>query len=86
MRKPGINTRVMLLANIPAMIIALLLTFHSIMTSVSAVDNGLHERGRTIAMQLALASEYGVISGNYQILQSLLQQTMNQVDINAVLV
>jgi diguanylate cyclase (GGDEF)-like protein len=64
-----------------------LLTAHSMRQSLAELDNGLHERGRIIAIQLAAAVEYGVISGNHTILQNLVQQTMTQEsDIQAVLV
>ena len=83
----GIRARVLLLAVIPALLIALLLTLNATVNSLRELDRNLHERGRTIAAQLAAASEYGAISGNHQILQNLVQQTMMHGDeIEAVLV
>jgi diguanylate cyclase (GGDEF)-like protein len=83
----NIRSRVLVLAILPALIIAVLLTAHSMRQSLAELDNGLHERGRIIAIQLAAAVEYGVISGNHTILQNLVQQTMTQEsDIQAVLV
>lgn len=82
-----IRTRVLVLAILPALIIAVLLTAHSTRQSLAELDSGLHERGRIIALQLAAASEYGVVSGNTAILQNLVQHTMTQEnDIQAVLV
>ena len=82
-----IRTRVLVLAILPALIIAILLTAHSTRQSLAELDDGLHERGRIIALQLAAASEYGVVSGNTVILQNLVQHTMTQEsDIQAVLV
>jgi len=73
-----IRTRVLVLAILPALVIAVMLTAHATKQSLSELDNGLHERGRTIALQLAAAAEYGVVSGNAGILRALVQQTMNQ--------
>jgi diguanylate cyclase (GGDEF)-like protein len=73
-----IRSRVLVLAILPALMIAVLLTAHATKQSLSELDNGLHERGRTIALQLAAAAEYGVVSGNAAILRALVQQTMNQ--------
>jgi diguanylate cyclase (GGDEF)-like protein len=75
-----IRTRVLVLAILPALVIAVLLTTHAIRQSLIELDNGLHERGRIIALQLAAAAEYGVVSGNAAILRALVQQTMNQGD------
>ena len=87
MKNLGINTRVLFLATIPAMIIAVLLTSYSITNSLNALDDALHERGRIIATQLAPAGEYGVISGNHTILQPLIQQAMtHEDDIRSVLI
>lgn len=80
MINPGINSRVLLLAIAPATIIALLLTAYSSANSLRELDEGMKERGRIIAIQLAAASEYGTIAGNTPILQNLVQQTMTQQD------
>jgi diguanylate cyclase (GGDEF)-like protein len=80
MKSLGINSRVLFLATIPAMIIAVLLTSYSITNSLNALDDALHERGRIIATQLAPAGEYGVISGNHTMLQPLVQQAMTHED------
>ncbi|HWU82615.1 MAG TPA: hypothetical protein VN063_03900 [Methylophilaceae bacterium] len=83
----GIKSRVLFLAIIPAMMIAILLTTYSIQNSISVMNTALHERGRVIASQLAPASEYGVVAGNYAILQPLVQQVMShESDIVSVLV
>jgi diguanylate cyclase (GGDEF)-like protein len=82
-----IRMRVLTLAILPALIIATLLTLYSTRRSLDGLDAGLHERGRTIASQLAVAAEYGVISGNAAILQNLVQQTITQAsDVQAVLI
>jgi diguanylate cyclase (GGDEF)-like protein len=83
----NIRNRVLLLAILPALLIAILLTTYSSWQSLREVDEGLHERGRVIASHLAAASEYGVISGNTVTLQNLVQRSMSQeTSMQAVLV
>lgn len=87
MKNLGINARVLFLAIIPILIVALLLTANSINNSLRTLDDALRERGRIIATQLAPASEYGVVSGNFAILQPLVQQAMNhENEIESVLI
>jgi diguanylate cyclase (GGDEF)-like protein len=83
----NIRNRVLILAIVPALLIAIFLTVYSTRQSLRELDEGLHGRGRVIATNLAAASEYGVISGNSMVLQNLVQQSMSQeTDIQAVLV
>ncbi|HSH73076.1 MAG TPA: EAL domain-containing protein [Methylophilaceae bacterium] len=87
MKPLGIKSRVLFLAIIPAMIIAVLLTSYSIANSSRALDGALHDRGRIIASQLAPSAEYGVVSGNYTNLQPLVQQVITyESDIVSVLI
>lgn len=83
----GIKSRVLFLAIIPILIVATLLTAYSISNSLQTLDEALRERGRIIATQLAPASEYGVVSGNYVVLQPLLQQVMlHEREVRSILV
>lgn len=83
----GIKSRVLFLATIPAMIIAVLLTGYSISNSIQILDRELHDRGRIISTQLAPASEYGVISGNFATLQPLVEQAMrHEQDVVSILI
>src|SRR5690606_40706439 len=72
----GIKSRVLFLAIIPILIVAILLTSYSISSSLNTLGEAMRERGRIIATQLAPASEYGVVSGNHAMLQLLVQQAM----------
>lgn len=83
----NIRIRLLVLAILPALLIAVLLTIHSIRHSLEELDDGLRQRGRIIAIQLAGTAEYGVVSGNASFLQSLVQHAMTHAeDIQAVLV
>ncbi len=83
----GIKSRVLFLAIIPILIVAVLLTSYSISSSLNTLGEAMRERGRIIATQLAPASEYGVVSGNHAMLQLLVQQAMtNEKEIESVLI
>ncbi len=86
MRRWGIKRRVMFLAIVPAAMIAALLAMSFITDGIQGLDTALRERGMAIARQLAPASEYGVFSGNREILQALAQSTMRESDVKSVVV
>ncbi len=71
MKRLGIRGRVILLALVPSLVIALSLT--GIYTRLRLVDleRGLEEQGLALATYLAPASEYGVFSGNLRVLETL---------------
>ena len=84
MNKWGIKAKVLFLALIPASVIAVVLAFHFTSSRIMDLDRSLHDRGLAIARQLAPASEYGVISGNRDILQTLVDAAMREADVSAV--
>ena len=73
----GIKSRVILLGTIPALLFAVILAGYAISNIFEVLNHSLHDRGRIIASQLAPAAEYGVISGNTQILQKIVQQVLS---------
>jgi signal transduction histidine kinase len=84
LRNWGIKGRVLFLALAPALIIAAGLTIYDITTRLRDIEQALHERGLTIARQLSPASEFGVFSGNHEILTRLTQSTLLEADVTAV--
>ena len=87
MKNLGINTRVILLGTMPALIFAVLLAGYAISKVFTVLNQSLYDRGNLIATQLAPAAEYGVVSGNTQILQKLAQQALsNEQDLRTVMV
>lgn len=87
MKNLGIKTRVIFLGTIPALLFAMILAGYAISNVFGVLNQSLRDRGRIIASQLAPAAEYGVISGNKPILQSLAQQALsNEQDLRTVLV
>ena len=83
----GIKARVLFLGTVPALLFAVIIVGYAIVNIFGLLNESLQDRGKTIASQLAPAAEYGVISGNRQILQKLAQQTLNnEQDVKTVLV
>ena len=73
----GIKSRVILLGTIPGLVFAIILTSYAVSHIFGVLNQSLQDRGRIIASQLSPAAEYGVISGNKQVLQKLVQQVLS---------
>ena len=87
MKNLGIKTRVIFLGTIPALLFAMILAGYAISNVFGVLNQSLSDRGRIIAAELAPAAEYGVISGNKQILQRLAQQALlSEQDLRTVLI
>ncbi len=84
MKKWGIKGRVMFLALMPAAVIAALLAFYFTRSRIDDLEQSLYDRGFAVARQLAPASEYGVFSGNREILQALADSAAREADVTAV--
>jgi diguanylate cyclase (GGDEF)-like protein len=82
----GIRGRVIGLALVPAAIIGVLLLFQLITGKIDDLDQSLRARAVAIARQLAPAAEYGVASGNLDVLQTLLEKAAIEPDIRGVAV
>lgn len=80
----GIRGRSLFLALMPVAAIALLLDVYFINTRVNDLEQGLMERGHAIANQLAPAAEYGIFSGNQEILSRLAKAALNEADVSSV--
>jgi diguanylate cyclase (GGDEF)-like protein len=82
----GVRGRVIGLALVPMAIIGVLLLFQLITGKINDLDQSLHTRAVAIARQLAPAAEYGVASGNIDVLQTLLDKAAIEPDIRGVAV
>ena len=82
----GIRGRVIGLAMVPVAIIGVLLLFQLITGKIDDLDQSLRTRSVAIARQLAPAAEYGVASGNLEVLQTLLEKAAIEPDIRGVAV
>jgi len=67
-------------------IIGVLLLFQLIVGKIDDLDQSLRTRAAAIARQLAPAAEYGVASGNIEVLQTLLEKVAIEADVRGVAV
>jgi diguanylate cyclase (GGDEF)-like protein len=87
MQNLGIKSRVILLGTLPAVLFAIILAGYAITKVFGNLNYSLYDRGRIIATQLAPAAEYGVISGNLDRLQKLVQQILtNEQELRSVVI
>ena len=84
MKPWGIRGRVLFLSVVPAVVIAGGLTLYDIHTRIRDSELELRNRGLAIVRQLSLASEFGVFSGNYQVLARLARSALSEADVTAV--
>ncbi|PTT99342.1 hybrid sensor histidine kinase/response regulator [Pseudomonas sp. HMWF031] len=75
-RRWDINTRTQLISLGPALLLTLLLISFFTFVRLQDLRQELNHTGQLIANQLAPATEYGVISGNNEVLDSLLKATL----------
>ncbi|MCP2073810.1 UNVERIFIED_ORG: signal transduction histidine kinase/CheY-like chemotaxis protein [Pseudomonas lini] len=75
-RRWDINTRTQLIALGPALLLTVLLISFFTFVRIQDLRQELNHTGQLIANQLAPATEYGVISGNKEVLESLLAATL----------
>lgn len=73
----NIQTRMLAISLGPALLLTLLLTSYFTYSRLQDLRQESNHTGQLIANQLAPAAEYGVISGNLPVLQSLLRATLS---------
>lgn len=87
MKNFGIKGRVVLLGTLPGVLFAAILAGYAISNVFKLLNQSAQDHGRIISTQLAPAAEYGVISGNHNMLQKLVDQALSSDEqISAVLV
>ncbi len=86
MKRWSVKYRILFLAMSPVVVISTLLSILVTIGGVTEMDGALKTRGMAMARQLAPASEYGVFSGNREILQALAQSVMKESDTKAVII
>jgi diguanylate cyclase (GGDEF)-like protein len=82
----GIRSRVIGLALLPMAIVGVMLLFQLINGKIVDLDQSLRTRSVSIVRQLAPAVEYGVASGNLDVLKTLLEKAAIEPDIRGVAV
>ena len=84
MKMGNIRSRLLLAAVLPVTLVALLLASAFLGVRIGDIDEAYDQRGRSLARQLAAASEYGVFSGNVEHLQTLVNGAMRESDVHSV--
>ena len=84
MNNLGIQKRVLIIALLPAIIIATTLGIYFVNSQIRDMRSSLEERGRSIVRQLAPAAEFGVFSGNREMLVNLASSVLSEVDVRSV--
>jgi signal transduction histidine kinase/ActR/RegA family two-component response regulator len=75
-RRWDIHTRTQLISLGPALLLTLLLTGFFTFARLQDLRQELNHTGQLIASQLAPAAEYGVVTGNLEVLEGLLQASL----------
>lgn len=82
----SIQQQVALLTLIPLLILTVLLEFFLLHGRFSDLNQGLLERGKLIARQLASSSEYGVFSNNQEFLKGIARGVLHEPDVRGLLI
>lgn len=81
-----IRDRVLLAALLPVTVVAFLLSAVFLLGRVGDLDEAHEQRARSLARQVASASEYGVFSGNLANLQAIAAGALREPDVRSVLI
>jgi len=84
MKRWSIKWQVLVVALVPAALIASVLALLFVNSRIADLETSLQNRGLAIARQLAPASEYGVFAGNREILKRLTDAALREADVNWV--
>lgn len=74
--KMSLRTRMLLLALLPATLVAVLLTTVFLLREIDSLEQGLHTRGTAISRQMASAAEFGIFSGQRASLLALTESAL----------
>ncbi|HEY9051000.1 MAG TPA: response regulator [Gammaproteobacteria bacterium] len=81
MKNWGIKKRVLVLALFPMLVVAITLATYFNISRINDIENTLFDKGQLIANHLAPACEYGVFSGNLEILDSLITNILHEEEV-----
>lgn len=86
MIKPGIRARVFWLAILPVFLTSSALLIYLTVAKIRDLEDSLADRGAAIIRHLAPSVEYGVISGNAEILYPLVESAAKEPDVRGVVI
>jgi len=81
MKNWDINKRVMFLALLPTLLITITLASYFSINRYKYIEEAMHLKGQLIANNLAPACEYGIFSGNIELLENIITNTLKETDI-----
>jgi hypothetical protein len=84
MKMVDIRTRMLLAALLPVTLIAILLSGVFLASRFGDLGEAYHQRARSLARQLATASEYGLFSDNITHLQTIASGALRESDVRSV--
>lgn len=82
----NLRQRLLLLSLLPSALLAVILVAYFVFSGMRALEGELRERGLAVVRYLAPVSEYGVIAGHLESLQSLAQTSIQQPGVKAAVV
>ena len=82
----GFQIRMMAIALVPVLILAVLLGAYMIWQRQQDLATGLQQRGQLLARQLAAGADYGLFSGNQSALQALTNAVAREPSVTAVMI
>ena len=77
----GINKRIMVLVLLPTLLITIALASYFSINRYAYIEEAMHLKGQLLANNLAPACEYGIFSGNTEMLDKLITSTLKESDI-----
>ena len=80
----GVRQKVLLVALLPTVVITLLLGLFFTHSWISNISQLLNERGNSLSRQLAAASEYGLYTGNRNLLFGLASSMLDEPDVRSI--
>lgn len=86
MKHWGIRSRVLLVALAPLLLSGLIGGVWLVLDRLSSLENELIERGHATARQVAASADYGVFSGNTEVLVLLIEAARREKDVTGVMV
>jgi signal transduction histidine kinase/DNA-binding response OmpR family regulator len=84
MKDWGIRRKVFFISMVPALLVSIFLGGFFIYNQYINLERSLDERGGSLVKQIAPAAEFGVFSGNTQVLKNLTQSAMQQPDVSGI--
>jgi signal transduction histidine kinase len=84
MKAVDLRTRMLLMAILPVTLLAVLLAGVFLVARVGDIDEAHSQRARSVARQLATASEYGLFSGNVSQLETIARGALREADVRSI--